>query len=139
MKETGKKVRLLRPVDADTIPIGRDNNFPSVYIIDLPLDSTPDHVWQSIFEEEWKSSRNLWDRKLFVIGDKLRLLTTSDELEEKLDWVEQVVERTNKGIDEYHKQAESRAAEIEEQMRKQLLDEQARVEKIRNTLRQRFG
>jgi len=56
----------------------------------------PDHVWQYIFERKWKSSRHLWDRKLFVIGDKLRLVTTADEFEDKLDWVGQVMRKPTK-------------------------------------------
>ena len=87
MKETVKQVKLLEPVDVDNITIKRDHYFRKAYIIDLPLDSTPDHVWQDIFEREWKSSRHLWDRKLFTIGDKLRLVTTANEIAEKAEHV----------------------------------------------------
>lgn len=140
MKETVKKVKLLKPFDVDKITIRRDRYFPNAYIIDLPLDSIPDHVWQDIFEREWKSSRHLWDRKLFVIGDKLRLVTTANDVGEKLDWVEQIIERTNKGIEEYNREAEARVAQIEEQMKRQILKEEiARVELIRDILRRRLG
>ena len=133
MKEMVKKVKLLEPFDVDKITIKRDRYFPSAYIIDLPLDSMPDHVWQDIFEQKWKSSRHLWDRKLFVIGDKLRLVTTANEFGEKLDWVEQVVKETNQAVDEYN-----RAAQKEEELWKQKQwDERARIEIIRETLRKR--
>jgi len=135
MKEQTKKVKFLKPIDVDKITINRDHYFPNAYIIDLPLDSTPEHVWQDIFEREWKSSRHLWDRKLFVVGDKLRLVTSVNEIEEKLDWVKQVVERTNKRVDEYTLEAEARATQIGEQMKKRVLEEKARVERIRNRLR----
>jgi len=135
MKEQTKKVKFLKPIDVDKITISRDHYFPNAYIIDLPLDSTPEHVWQDIFEREWKSSRHLWDRKLFVVGDKLRLVTSVNEIEEKLDWVKQVVERTNKRVDEYNLEAEARATQMGEQMRKRVLEEKARVERIRNRLR----
>jgi len=135
MKEQTKKVKFLKPIDVDKITISRDHYFPNAYIIDLPLDSTPEHVWQDIFEREWKSSRHLWDRKLFVVGDKLRLVTSVNGIEEKLDWVKQVVERTNKRVDEYNLEAEARAAQIGEQMKKRVLEEKARVERIRNRLR----
>jgi len=79
MKEIAKKVKLSKPFDVDKITIKRDRYFPSAYIIDLPLDSIPDHIWQDIFERTWKASRHLWDRKLFVISDKLRLVTTADK------------------------------------------------------------
>ncbi|MEM3696633.1 MAG: hypothetical protein QXQ94_03905 [Candidatus Bathyarchaeia archaeon] len=138
MKELVKKVKLLEPLDIEKITINRDHYFPNAYIIDLPLDSTPDHVWQDIFEREWKASRHLWDRKLFVMGDKLRLLTTLNNIEEKINWIKEVIDRTNKSIDEYHKDMEARASQIEEQLRKQMVDETAKIEKIRDTLRRRF-
>jgi hypothetical protein len=139
MNEIAKKVKLLEPVDVDKITIKRDHYFPNAYVIDFPLDSTPDHVWQDIFEREWKSSRHLWDRKLFVMGDKLRLLTTADEIEEKLGWVKHVMEQTNMDIDEYNREAESRATELEEQMKRTIEEEKANVERMREVIRRRFG
>ena len=133
MKEIAKKVKLSKPFDVDKITIKRDRYFPSAYIIDLPLDSIPDHIWQDIFERTWKSSRHLWDRKLFVIGDKLRLVTTADEFGDKLDWIEQVIKETNKGIDEY-----DRMVQKEEMQRQTLWEEKARVERMRDALRRTF-
>lgn len=139
MKEMAKKVKLLKPFDADKITIKRDRYFRNAFIIDLPLDSMPDHVWQDIFEQKWKSSRHLWDRKLFVMGDELRLVTTADEFGDKLDWIEQVINETNKGIDEH-----INAVRIEEERRaKEEIDkpeawgERARAEMIRKALRKR--
>ena len=133
MKEIAKKIKLLKPLDIDKITIKRDRYFPNAYIIDLPLDSMPDHVWQYIFERTWKSSRHLWDRKLFVISDKLRLVTTEDEFGDKLDWIEQVIKETNKGIDEY-----DRMVQKEEMQRQTLWEEKARVERMRDALRRTF-
>ena len=137
MKEIAKKIRLLKPFDVDKIAIKIDRYFPNAYMIDLPLDSMPDHVWQYIFEQKWKSSRHLWDRKLFVMGDKLRLVTTADEFGDKLDWIEQVIKETNKAIDEYKRavliEGERR---IEEELDKQTLwEEKARIEMIKNILK----
>jgi len=134
MKEIAKKVKLSKPLDVDKITIDTDRYFPNAYIIDLPLDSMPDHVWQDIFEQKWKSSRHLWDRKLFVIGDKLRLVTTAGEFGDKLDWVEQVIKETNKGVDEY-----DRMVQKEEMRRQTLWEEKARVERMRAALRRTFA
>jgi hypothetical protein len=139
MKETAKKVKLSEPVDVDVITIKRDDYFTDAYTVDLPLDSTPDHIWQDIFEKEWKSSRHLWDRKLFSLGNKLRLITNLDDLEEKLGWVRQVIDRTNERVDEYNQESEVRKVTIEEETRKQKTDEEAKVERIRETLRKSFG
>lgn len=141
MKEKIKEVKLLKPFDVDKITIKRDSYFPNAYIIDLPLDSMPDHVWQDIFERAWKSSRHLWDRKLFVLSDKLRLVTSVDEFEDKLNWIEQVIKETNKTIDEYNRVAqEGEKARIKEEIEKQtLLEEKASVEMMRDNLRKRFA
>lgn len=136
MKEIAAKVGFLERVDIDEITIRPDYYFPNAYIIDLPLDSAPNHVWQDIFERQWKSSRHLWDRKIFVIGDRLRLVTAPDEIEDKLDWVKQIVERTNQRIDDYNREAEARETQMREQMKKQMLEEQkTNVEIIRNILK----
>lgn len=141
MKEIAKKIKFLKPFDVDKIIIKSDRYFLNAYIIDLPLDSMPNHIWQDIFEQKWKSSRHLWDRKLFVIGDKLRLVTTVDEFGDKLDWIEQVIRETNKGIDEHNlavqKQKELR---IKEELEKQKLwDQKAKVETIKDALRKRYA
>jgi vacuolar-type H+-ATPase subunit I/STV1 len=140
VKEKIKEVKLLKPFDVEKITIKRDSYFPNAYIADLPLDSMPDHVWQDIFERTWKSSRHLWDRKLYVVSDKLRLVTSVDDFEEKLNWIEQVIKETNKTIDEYNQTVqEEKDARIKEEMEKQTqLEETARVEMIRDNLRKKF-
>ena len=136
MKELAKKVKFSESIDVDKINIVKDHYFPNAYIIDLPLNSIPDHAWQDVFEREWKMSRRLWERKIFVMGDKLRLITTPNELAEKLDWVKQIIERTNKAIEEYN-----RVAPLEKQLRKQVsvAEEKMVIESIRDMLRKRFG
>jgi tRNA uridine 5-carbamoylmethylation protein Kti12 len=95
---------------------------------------------QDIFEHEWKSSRHLWDRKLFVVGDNLRLVTTKDDIEDKLDWVRQTVVRTNASLDEYDREEEARKQQIEEGMRERASeDERTSIDLIRDNLRKRFG
>jgi hypothetical protein len=139
LKEVAKKVKLKEYVDANTITINRDGYFRSAYVIDLPLDSVPDHAWQDILDREWRASLRLWDRKLFVVGDKLRLVTTLDDIEGKLDWMKQVIERTNEGIDEYNKEINARKAQKEEETHKQIREEQASIDSIRASLRKTFG
>ena len=139
MKEIAKKIKLLKPFDVDKITIRIDRYFPNAYIVDLPLDSMPDHVWQYIFEQKWKSSRHLWDRKLFVMGDKLRLVTTANEFGDKLDWIEQVIRETNKGIDEHNLAVQKeKELRIKEELEKQKLwDEKASIERMKEALRKR--
>jgi tRNA uridine 5-carbamoylmethylation protein Kti12 len=135
MREISKKVNLLKPIDVENINISRDYYFADAYTIDLPLDSTPDHIWQDIFEREWKTSRYLWDRKLFIVNDKLRLVTTIDNIEDKLDWVKLVVERTNKCVDDYRVEAEARILQMEHEVRREVLEEDELIEKVRDRIR----
>jgi len=139
VKMTPKKVRLKRNIDGNTVEIRRDNYFPSAYVIDLPLDSVPDHAWQDILDREWKASLRLWDRKLFVVGDKLRLVTTIDDIGGKLDWVKQVIEKTNRGIDEYNKEVKASEALSEEETRRRAMEESVSIDTIRDSLRKRLG
>lgn len=134
MKELIKKVKLQEPVEIDKINIAKDHYFSNAYIIDLPLDSVPDHAWQDIFEREWTTSRDLWERKLFVMGDKLRLITTTSQIEDKIDWVKQVIAKTNEEIDKYNQ-----TAPIEKQMKKQPFAEKTTIEMVRRLLRKGFA
>jgi hypothetical protein len=139
MAEVARKVSLLKPFDVDQINIKQDAYFVNAFLVDLPLNATPDHVWQDVFEQKWKSSRHMWDRKIFVIGNKLRLVTPSDDFESKLSWVERIIEETNKTIDEYLlglQQDEERR--IKAEVQKQIAwEEKARIEMIKDILRKK--
>jgi hypothetical protein len=140
MKDYLRKVKLSESINAESIAISKDRYFADAYVIDLPLDSTPSHVWQDIFIREWKASRYLWDRKLFVVGDNLRLLTTKDDIEDKLDWVKQVIERTNASLDEYNREEEAREQQIEEEKRNRASEEEkTSIDMIRHNLRRTLG
>lgn len=140
VRETVSKVKLLEPVDVDKIIVKRDHYFSNAYVTDLPLEATPDHVWQDIFEKQWKTSRHMWDRKLFLMGDKLRLITTAHDFEDKLDWVKQVVGETNNAVDQYNEEAEKTAAETEERVKwEQVARTKTDLETIKDTLRKNFG
>jgi hypothetical protein len=136
MSEKAKKVNLLKPFDASKISIERDRYFHGAYIVDLPLETTPDHVWQDIFDREWKSSRHLWDRKLFIVGDKIRLITTEEDFKEKLDWVEHVINQTNKAVDEYNRSIEA-AKELE--IKRTAWEDRAAIERMREILLKKFS
>jgi hypothetical protein len=139
VREIAKKVGLKRDINAATIPIRRDDYFPNAYIIDLTLDSLPDHAWQDILDREWKASLRLWDRKLFVVGDKLRLVTTIDDIESKLNWVKEIIGETNRGIDEYNKEMEALKAQAEEEKDRRRSEESVSIDAIRDSLRRVLG
>lgn len=135
MKREVKKVKFLQHIDVEKIDVQRDLYFKNAFVIDLPLDRIPDHIWLNIFENEWRSSRHLWDRKLFVVGKNLRLVTLPDDIKEKLDWVEEVMNRTNRGIHEYN-----RGLEVQKMESAKIVEnEKKQAEMIKDTLRRRLG
>jgi hypothetical protein len=98
-----KNVQIMTPFDASKICVSQNPSFPESYIVDLPLDSVPDSEWRDTFNLKWKSSRDLWDRKLSLIDDKVRLVTTVDGFAEKLEWVEKTIGETNDAIREQYR------------------------------------
>ncbi len=96
--DMAKSIRIMTPFDTSRICVSQNPAFPEAYIVDLPLDSVPDEEWKDTFDMKWKSSRDLWDRKLLLVKDKVRLVTTADGFVEKLDWVERTIGDTNDAI-----------------------------------------
>jgi hypothetical protein len=133
MSRLSKKVNLMKTIDVDKIPIRRDTFFPDAYIIELPLDSQPDYIWQTLFEEEWKSSLHLWERKVVVVGSKLVLITTPAQIEEKIDWIKRMVESTNARVQRFNETQHI----MEEAEKKEALREHENI--IRDALRAKLG
>ncbi len=101
MGKTSYGVNVVTPFDASKIRICHDENF-SAYTIDLPLVNPPDSDWVNIFEQKWRSSRQFWDRKVMLLNDKIRLWTSVDDFEEKLEWIRKVIVETNVALTEYN-------------------------------------
>jgi uncharacterized coiled-coil protein SlyX len=134
-----KSVRITTPFDTNKISVSQNPTFPDAYIVDLPLDCAPDQEWRDAFDLKWKSSRDLWDRKLSLIDDKVRLVTTADGFVEKLEWVEKTIDETNNVIKEQCRIIEKEKEMIREATAKQALQTDMRgSEMIKETLRRRF-
>jgi len=129
----GKKVNFMKPLDIDKIPIRKDPFFTNAYVIELPLDSQPDYIWQVFFEQEWKSSLHLWERKVVIVGDKLLLITTSNEFAQKIDWLRKVMESTNTHVEEFNRTQRV----IEEAEKAEALREHENI--IKDAIRMKLG
>ena len=103
MSEMSKKVKIKHPLDPNSVSVQKDPFYPSAYIIALPLDSEPSYVWQRLLEQELWSSLDFWDRKVVIVGRELKLVTTRNKVGEKLGWLEELVTRTNKRVEEYNR------------------------------------
>jgi hypothetical protein len=121
------------------ISVNEDPNFSDVYVVELPLDSVPDDTWRDAFEQKWRSSRDLWDRKTCLIEDKIKLLTTADCFDEKLDWIEKVVEETNKAVKEYDRIIEKESGEIRGETAKQLLEMETNKARMLDAILRKFA
>jgi hypothetical protein len=130
----------MTPFDTSRICVSQNPTFPDAYIVDLPLDSVPDQEWRNAFELKWKSSRDLWDRKLLLINDKVRLVSTADGFVEKLEWVEKTIDETNGAINEQIRLIEKEKEMIRDATTRQTLQTGILgTEMIVETLRRRFS
>jgi hypothetical protein len=135
-----KTIKILKPFDANRISINKLPHFSDVYVVELPLDSTPDENWRSAFEQKWRSSRDLWDRKIYLINDKIKLLSTVDRFDEKLDWMENIIDDTNKTVKEYDRMLQKESEIIKGETAKQLLQiESSKANVIRDAISRRFS
>jgi len=134
-----KSVQIVTPFDASKIAVGQNPGFPGAYIIDIPLDSVPDQEWREAFDVKWKSSRDLWDRKLSLIDNKVRLITTADEFLEKLEWVEKTINETNAAIKNEYRIIGKEKEMIQDATARQVLQTDMNgSQAILETLRKRF-
>jgi len=129
-----EKVNLIEPVSVSAIRIHKYPFFKNTYVIEFPLDSVPNFVWQTLFEQEMVSSLRFWDRKVVFVGQKLQLITTPENIEEKVEWLKEIIESTNRRVEEYNRN---------EQLRKKLKEEEKTdleaIRKIEERLRQTFS
>lgn len=107
MAELAKKISIKHPISVEHVSIHNDPFRPGAYVISLPLDAVPSYTWQTLFELELWSSLDFWDRKVLVVGDQLKLVTTLDKLQEKLNWLEQIVVAANRRVDEHNRNVEA--------------------------------
>ena len=123
MSELAEKVNIKHPIDVRSISIIEDPFRNNAYVISLPLDSEPSYAWQMLFEEATWGSLDFWDRKVIVAGRELKLMTTRNDLEEKLKWLEKVVDDTNNRVKEHNRKVkwEKKAKEREERADKEAI------------------
>lgn len=130
MEQPSKKVNL-KPVDADKIKIEKIAAFEEAYAFELELDSTPDHVWQEIFENEHKTSLYGMKRQVQAVGNRLRIVTAPDEIKDKIEWVKSLVKSTNERVEAYNREVEQKN---EAEKRKRAKEKEA-IEKMRESLK----
>jgi hypothetical protein len=114
LAEPAKKVNIKHPMTMDHVDIRNDPFHPGAYVISLPLDGYPSYAWQTLFDLELWGSLDFWDRKVLIVADQLKLVTTLNNLQEKLNWLDHIVVTTNKRVDEHNRdvKAEKESKEL---------------------------
>ncbi len=133
MTGASEKVNLAKSINVETIPIRKDTFLPNAYTIELPLDAQPDYVWQTLFEEEWKSSLRLWERKVVIVGDKLMLITTPTEIKEKIEWLKRIIDATNTRVERFNQTQQA----LKEARKAEALEDHENI--IRDALRAKLA
>ena len=131
MTKLSKKVNVKDPIDLDKLHIKKDDSFEMAYAVEIPLDSTPDDIWEQCFEREWKASFYNLKRQVTVEGDKLRAVTAPDEIKGRIEWIRKLVEATNRCVEKSNKEMLQR--EKAEQARKKKEEED--IKKMREALK----
>ena len=128
------KVKINEQIDLDNIAIEKDDSLPMAFVFILPLNSKPSKHWKKFFKEEWKSSLYPSKREVKIMDDSLRITTTPDEIEGKIDWINGIIESTNNRIDKHNKELRKKK-EIEEIRKKK---EEEMIKRIRKQLKKQL-
>jgi hypothetical protein len=108
MGNKSKKVNL-KPFNPNKLKMYKSNEFEEAYTVELKLDSTPDDIWEQIFNNEYKASLFMMKRTVSVSGNKLRVVTsTHDNLKDEMEWVKELVSATNQRREQYNREVEQR-------------------------------
>jgi hypothetical protein len=121
----------LKPIDPDQLKIEKSYEFEEAYAVWVELDSSPDHVWTTLFYQQLKESLYSMKRQVTVDGNKLRIVTAPDEVKDKIEWVKGLVKSTNERVEAYNKEVEQERTKGEEKR----LREQEAIQKMKDSLK----
>jgi hypothetical protein len=92
-------------VDADILE--KDETFPEAYAFYIKLSDEPDNVWRS-YLAKWNNALNAMQRKIDVVGDRLRLVFVyGDNIQSYDKYAAQLVKWVNERVIEYNKKVDS--------------------------------
>lgn len=105
MTKLFKKVNLKEPIDPDKLSFEKVYPDKELYAVELPLDSTPDFMWQECFKREYEIAVWNLQAKVTVSGDNLRLIAPSDEVDRNMiEGIKKLVTKTNQCVEEQNKE-----------------------------------
>jgi hypothetical protein len=91
----------IRVLGADESAYRKHNKFPRAYEFVLLLGREPHRDWISVFDREYQQSWYNMKREMRIAGDRVFLIVAdSDNLQRHVDWVKDLVEKTNTWVRE---------------------------------------
>lgn len=119
----------LKPYEAEKLKMYKSDEFEEAYTVELELDSTPDSIWVLIFNSEHKASLFMMKRPVTVLGNKLRVVTsTHDDLKNELEWVRELINTTNQKWEQHNR-------EVDQGKKQKKTKEEEDIGKIREKLK----
>ena len=109
----------LKPIDPETLNIRKLSSEEDTFLVELPLDGTPQEDWLELFEKELKKTAQplailAKQNDSFPIfetnypknlqGDTISIITTPKKLGEDIKLVMQLVETVNDRVDRHNKE-----------------------------------
>jgi hypothetical protein len=119
----------IKAVDLDRVE--KDDSFPKAYAFYIALSETPEPIWVELFMSRYESTFTSLKREMTIQGSHVRVVTAPEEEENHVRFLRQVVDETNKDVDEYNR----KLARQEEQERKLKAMEDAEAQQIKERLR----
>jgi organic radical activating enzyme len=109
----------LKPINPETLNIKKLSTEEDTFLVELPLDGTPQEDWQELFEKELKKTA----QPLAILkkpndsfpmfetnypknlqGDTISIITNPKKLQEDIKLVMQLVETVNDRVDRHNKE-----------------------------------
>jgi len=98
----------IKAVDSDHVE--KDDSFSKAYAFYIALSETPEPVWVELFMSRYESTFTSLKREMTIQGNRVRVVTAPGEEEDHVRFLRQVVDETNKDVDEYNKKLARQAA-----------------------------
>jgi hypothetical protein len=129
----------LKAINPETLNIRKLSTEEDTFLVELPLDGTPQEDWQKLFEDELKKTAQPFailkkpndsfpmfesDYSNSLQGDTISIITNPKKLQEDIKLVMQLVETVNDRVDRHNK-------EVNEQNEKENLKTKNNKETIR--------
>jgi len=94
-------------IGVDAATLEKDETFPEAYAFYVKLSDEPDNVWRG-YLAKWNKALNAMQRKIDVVGDRLRLVFVyGDNIQNYDKYTAELVKWVNKRVMDYNKKVDS--------------------------------